>query len=132
MTDVIDTARIESTIADLRCRIKSCVEESEYLPAGAARQVIYSSALTWITDLTAAVLRQSGDWLDPLITDNDDEQVVFEWWHGDKKLTSRVGPEGVELIKRWGVRKARQRDEIASPSLAQMVKWWTWFTRDGE
>jgi hypothetical protein len=136
MTDLIDSTHIETQLetrlADLRCRIKSCVDASEYLPLGPGRRSICAMAIRWVTELAAAVDIQHGVWIDPTITDNDGNQIVFEWWHGDKKLISRVGADSVEFIRRWGSRASRQREELILPSETQIIQWWSWFTRDGE
>jgi hypothetical protein len=44
----------------------------------------------------------SADWRKPHITANEDGDIVFEWWNGDRKLTLYFEPASASFIRSWG------------------------------
>ncbi len=41
-------------------------------------------------------------WQSPFISVSEDGEIVFEWWHGVRKLTIYVGAEQARFLKSWG------------------------------
>lgn len=41
-------------------------------------------------------------WHQPLLNISIDDEIVFEWWHKEKKLTIYVCPNVIDFIKVWG------------------------------
>ena len=41
-------------------------------------------------------------WYQPLLNISIDDEIVFEWWHKEKKLTIYVCPNTIYFIKVWG------------------------------
>jgi hypothetical protein len=56
-------------------------------------------AKAWIREMYEDVRRFGGDWTTPLTTVDEFGDIVFEWWHGSRKITVYVTPETVEYIK---------------------------------
>lgn len=46
--------------------------------------------------------RVTPGWQAPHISANEDGEIVFEWWNGNRKLTIYVGPRQLMYIKSWG------------------------------
>ncbi|MEM6838752.1 MAG: hypothetical protein AAF609_18095 [Cyanobacteria bacterium P01_C01_bin.120] len=67
----------------------------------------------------------NSQWQNPLVNVNDDE-VVFEWWNGSKKITIYVEYESIQYIKVWGadIDNEMEDGEINSP--AKMLDLWRW------
>lgn len=55
------------------------------------------AALGWIGELYRDV--RDVLWIKPLVTADEEGDVVFEWWRGRKKLTVYISPEAVDYIK---------------------------------
>jgi hypothetical protein len=53
-------------------------------------------ACSWIRELYRDVRHVL--WIKPLITSDEQGDVVLEWWRGRKKLTIYISPETVEYI----------------------------------
>ena len=53
-------------------------------------------------------------WIKPLITADEEGDVVFEWWKGRRKLTVYVSPDTLEYIK---VDRARSPSEMGEGSI---------------
>jgi hypothetical protein len=43
-----------------------------------------------------------GGWGRPHISSTEAGEVVFEWWHNNRKLTLYFGDDGAEYIEVWG------------------------------
>ena len=54
-------------------------------------------ALLWANELYRDVRHVL--WIEPLVTADEEGDVVLEWWRGRKKLTVYVSPETVEYVK---------------------------------
>lgn len=54
-------------------------------------------ALSWAKELHRDL--GAGLWIEPRISADEDGEVVFEWWKGQKKLAVYVTPAKVEYIK---------------------------------
>lgn len=53
-------------------------------------------------------------WYQPLLNISIDDEIVFEWWHKEKKLTIYVCPNTIDFIKVWG---ADMDDEMEDGSI---------------
>lgn len=87
-----------------------------------------SKSRRWISQQYDAAMDTDHHWINPLITANMEGDVVFEWWTEDRKLTVRIGPDGMEAIKRWGQPPLRNRAEITVWSDVERRKVWRWLT----
>ncbi len=56
-------------------------------------------AVEWIKDMHYDALTTGEEWLKPHVSIDEDGDVAFEWWKGDRKLTVYVSPETAEYIK---------------------------------
>jgi hypothetical protein len=54
-------------------------------------------ALWWAKELYRDV--RDVLWIEPLITADEEGDVVFEWWRGHKKLTVYISPDTAEYVK---------------------------------
>jgi hypothetical protein len=59
-------------------------------------------AQQWITDLYHEVLDGGRTWDDPLITANEQGEAMFEWQHGERRLTIYVTETETNYSKTWG------------------------------
>ncbi len=64
---------------------------------------VVEHAVGWINALYTDTSDLGLPWLDPNVTASVDREVVFEWWHGGKKLTVYVGDGSAEDVQVWGV-----------------------------
>ena len=67
-------------------------------------------------------------WHQPLLNISIDDEIVFEWWHKEKKLTIYVCPNTIDFIKVWG---ANMDDEMEDGSIylsknSAILSLWQW------
>jgi hypothetical protein len=55
------------------------------------------AAYAWIRTLHRDVRNEL--WIEPLVTADEEGDVVFEWWRGRKKLTVYISPKTAEYVK---------------------------------
>ena len=59
-------------------------------------------AEVWVTRLYLEVADMGRVWVKPNVIADANGDVVFEWWHGKKKLTVYIGDESAEYVQVWG------------------------------
>lgn len=91
-----------------------------------------TAAFSWIKSLYQEVSREDEKWLDPLITADSFENVVFEWWEGRKKLTVYVTPETVEYLKVWGPDIFSDMEDGLIETPKQYLILWNWLISQKE
>lgn len=80
----------------------------------------------WIVSLFHCVEGLRLIWIKPYVTASPDGEVVFEWRHGERKLTIYVGDQTVDYVQVWGTTiHAKITDgEIESIRESQLL--WMW------
>jgi hypothetical protein len=61
------------------------------------KQASIDAACAWVRELYRDV--RDALWIRPLVTADEEGDIVFEWWRGRKKLTVYVSPDTVEYVK---------------------------------
>lgn len=61
------------------------------------KQASVDAAYAWIRTLYRDV--RDVLWINPLVTADEDGDVVFEWWRGRRKLTVYISPKTAEYVK---------------------------------
>ena len=116
------------TLNDILTRIYRCARLSVEEHGLDISEETLDGAYLWAERMYSAAIQSKSGWIDPLISPNDDGEIVFEWWCSDKKLTVRVGADGVEAVKRWGERPNNYREEIKIVSDLNRRQIWVWLT----
>jgi len=86
----------------------------------------YKYTLEWLKLLRTSVVLDKMWWREPLVNLSIDSEIVFEWWHENKKLTVYVLGNNVEYIKVWGTDIDNEMEDgsvTSSPALTDLWKW---------
>lgn len=83
-----------------------------------------SRAAGWLSWLQESVDR----WDEPLVTANADREVVFEWWHSDRKLAVFFSSDTSELIRVWGTDIDTEMEEGSPEVRDEALAAWAWLT----
>lgn len=85
----------------------------------------------WVHRMYEVVRLSGKSWLEPLVTVDEYGDVVFEWWHRNRKITVYVTPESVEYIKVGGpdIHSDMEDGELHSDQDHQNL--WLWLTSIG-
>ena len=67
-----------------------------------------------------------GSWTTPLITLSEAGEVVFEWWHNNKKITFYFGENQPEFIKVWGTDIDTEMDSGILTDSWSLTSLWLW------
>lgn len=66
---------------------------------------------------------------EPHITGSADGDVVFEWWHGKRKLTVYVSDGVASYVKVWGPNMVSEmEDGEIGHNVSEFVSLWNWLT----
>lgn len=83
-------------------------------------------ALAWISALHTDASDLGLPWLEPNVTASADGEVVFEWWHGGKKLTVYVGDGSAEYVQVWGADVDQDMVEGNADGRDTRCRLWRW------
>lgn len=65
-------------------------------------------------------------WTSPHVTLSENNEIVFEWWHGTKKITLYFGETGSEYIKVWGTDIETEMDSGPLRDDWNLTSLWLW------
>ncbi len=72
-------------------------------------------------------IEKGGYWLAPNIARFGDEEIILEWWQGNKKLTLYFSPDGTaEYLASWGTDISADMDEGDARVPGTFRRLWTW------
>lgn len=83
-------------------------------------------AVGWISTLYTETSDLGLPWLEPNVTASVDREVVFEWWHGGRKLTVYVGDRSAEYVQVWGVDVDQDMAEGSAEGRDARRRVWRW------
>ena len=64
-------------------------------------------------------------WQSPLISANEDGEVVLEWWNRERKLTIFVGSDAMTFLRSWGINIIDEMEDGDLPQTWDSTHW-TW------
>lgn len=85
-----------------------------------------AQAESWIVNLFQGVEDLGQFWIKPSITASPEGEVLFEWWHGDKKLTVYVGDESIDYVQVWGTDIDAKITDGDIESVSDCLSLWMW------
>lgn len=85
------------------------------------------NAVNWIIELRKIVGLRKYWWSEPLVNISDSE-LVFEWWHGTRKITVYFSEANAEFIKVWGADIDHEMEEGIAETNDQIEALWKWLT----
>lgn len=83
------------------------------------------NAVSWIIELRKIVSLKKYWWNEPLVNISGSE-LVFEWWHGRRKITVYFSEENSEFIKVWGAHIDNEMEEGTAGTSDQIEALWKW------
>ena len=81
------------------------------------------NASTWLESTKAAL---NASWDDPHVTASPDQEVVLEWWYGDRKLSVYFSDDESVFIKVWGSNIEDEMDEGDPDDTRAFLEAWKW------
>jgi hypothetical protein len=84
-----------------------------------------SSAISFLYSTFERAIKL-GSWSSPLITLSETGEVVFEWWHGNRKITLYFGVGQAEFIKVWGTDIETEMDSGVLTDGWALTSLWLW------
>jgi hypothetical protein len=87
-------------------------------------------ARAWLDELKRETENTTGrPWMRPLIGVSAEQEVSFEWWSSNRKLTIYFGPHGTEYIRVWGEDIDSEMDSGDLTSSDDFRQLWNWLRR---
>lgn len=85
-----------------------------------------ANALGWLEEIYSQIFEAGFEWCAPHITASEDGEVVFEWWHGTRKLTLYFGVDNqAEFIQIWGTHIKNEMDD-GELEVIKIINLWKW------
>lgn len=85
-----------------------------------------SRAFAEVTGFIDAAFDAELGWQDPHVGSNEIGEISFEWWRGEKKLTTYIGPVEIRYVCSWGADINHTMDAGVLPPEGFLQKW-RWF-----
>jgi hypothetical protein len=86
----------------------------------------YKYTIECLKQLRKLVAADQMWWGEPLVNLSFDSEIVFEWWHGTKKLTVYILGNTAEYIKVWGTDIDNEMEDGTCSSPAELTDLWKW------
>jgi len=87
-------------------------------------------ATEWIQEMYEDVVRSELAWRKPHVAADENGDVTFEWWNGDKGLTIYVSANGsVSYLKDWGPDIVDDMEDGSGSTSEERSEMWAWFVR---
>lgn len=83
-------------------------------------------ASNWLRSARHTLRSAGGAWVDPHITVSPEQEVVFEWWYGERKLTAYFSEDEALLLRVWGPNIDTEMDEFNPEDEDVFIKAWRW------
>lgn len=80
----------------------------------------------WLESLGSIVVTNQLQWIDPLIQITALNEVVFEWWCRDKKLTIYIEDANAEYLQVWGPDIDHEMIDGDANRLTEIDRLWNW------
>lgn len=87
-----------------------------------------STAVSAVDAFVKQVSQAGLEWLHPYVGSNENGEISFEWWSGDKKLIVYIGAEENNYVSSWGHNIETHMDAGPLP-LNGFLKQWRWLTQ---
>lgn len=91
-----------------------------------ANNETYKYSLEWLKTLREVISVEKMWWRDPLVNLGIESEIVFEWWHNNKKLTVYILGNTAEYIKVWGADIDNEMEDGSVTSPAELTGLWKW------
>jgi hypothetical protein len=85
-------------------------------------------AIPWIRDMYRDALKTGREWQDPHVTADEDGDVMFEWWNGERGLTIYISEESSSYIIDWGTNITSEMDDGEASTSEKRRELWSWLT----
>lgn len=86
----------------------------------------YKYTIEWLQQLRIVVIANKMWWCEPLVNLGIDSEIVFEWWHKNKKLAVYILGNTAEYIKIWGPDIDNEMEDGLAASPAELTHLWKW------
>ena len=83
-------------------------------------------AENWIVRLFLEVADLGLTWIQPNVIADANGDVVFEWWHGKKKLTVYIEDESAEYVQVWGTNIHSEMSNGDAEPISTCRSLWLW------
>ena len=83
------------------------------------------NAVIWLIKLRRIAQLRGYWWQEPLVNFSEDE-VVFEWWHGQRKVTVYISGGSAEYVRIWGPNIDQDMEDGVANTSATIEKLWQW------
>jgi hypothetical protein len=85
-------------------------------------------AKKWIREMYEDATRMRAPWRKPHVAADENGDVTFEWWSGDKGLTIYISEPEVIYLKDWGPNILTEMEDGPVSTSEERRELWTWLT----
>jgi hypothetical protein len=85
-------------------------------------------AKKWIREIYEDATRMGALWRKPHVAADENGDVTFEWWSGDKGLTIYISEQAVTYLKDWGPNIVTEMEDGVVTRAEQRRELWAWLT----
>jgi len=90
-----------------------------------------SRAATCLDALASSAEAATLRWSEPHLNVSPDDEIVFEWWNADRKLTMYISGESAQFIKVWGANIDSEMEDGYAESSEELSALWNWLQKKG-
>jgi hypothetical protein len=109
------------TLQSAKRKIKQLKSSAPQLPAATTVR-----AEKWLDCLEQVIIYGQMRWWAPLINVSPNDEIVFEWWNGEKKLVIYIEEDSADYIQVWGADIDDEMSDGQANSLEKIDDLWHW------
>lgn len=118
---VVDRTLVRSATTSAKSLISEIRVEAERYGQVSTNAV--EKAASWLSLMSSMDLPS---WHQPRISASPEEEVVFEWWAGKRKISVYFGDEETVLLRVWGPNICEDMLEHPPEDISSVIRSWGW------
>lgn len=118
-------SELSDTLIDIH-KLRSWKEGWNGYDAPAPNPASIEHAMAWIKLMFVDAGGSRSPWIKPNVIADGEGDVVFEWWHGQRKITVYVSPTSAEYIKVWGANIFDEMEDGILRNSSERRALWNW------
>lgn len=86
-----------------------------------------AAASAWLQNIFLSLRNVEIGWISPHVTSDEDGNVVFEWWKGDKTFSVYVSKNASWFVSAWGANIQDEMTDGDASNMENQIKLFDWF-----
>lgn len=88
--------------------------------------ITLNNGIQWLIEVEEAIAEQEMSWDTPHISTGMENEIMFEWWCKERKITIYILDDTIEYLISWGKSIQNDMKDGLIKTIDDMIKLWCW------